>query len=62
MARERGSKNKSLSLRVGSKNIGNYERQLDKYGPSKEVREFIESSPEYGDALRRRIKWLYLRS
>jgi hypothetical protein len=51
VAREKGSKNKAKVVEGGkhSKNIGNYERQLDKYGPSK-VREFIESSPEYGDA------------
>jgi hypothetical protein len=51
MAREKGSKNKSKVVDDGkhSKNIGNYEKQLAKYGSSK-LREFIQSSPEYGDA------------
>jgi hypothetical protein len=46
MAREKGSKNNDGKH---SKNIANYEKQLSKYGSSK-FREFIQSSPEYGDA------------
>jgi hypothetical protein len=51
MAREKGSKNKMKPVDGGkhSKNIENFERQLEKYGKSK-VREYIENSFDYGDA------------